>query len=654
MRRLDEMRLFSTVCGGRAPRVRFILLSCALGAFALLSPLFGVASATNTQTIAANADASVSEAHPASNDGSDTDLRVDGTSPMTNAYLRFDVSGVAGSIDNATLRLFVKNGTHGGFDVHGVADSSWNESEITWSNAPSMGPSVPYTGSVEKGQWVSIDVSDIVRGQSGPVSMAITTPASEPVVFASREDGEAAALVVETSASPPTDVAPPSITGQSVAGDTLTATPGDWAGTDPISVAYQWQQCDSGGANCSDIGGATSSSFVIPSGDVGTALRVVVTASNSAGSASASSATTPLITAPTGQDTTPPSVPSGLTVGSTTQTSVAVSWSASTDDVGVTGYDVLVDGSRVSSTASTGFTFSGLTCGTSYTLGVDAFDAAGNHSSASTVTGTTAACSGSTGYQHVVWVVMENSSYSQIIGNTGSAPYINELAQLYGSATQMFAESHPSLPNYIAMTSGSTQGITDDSGPSSHPLNVGNIFTQTGSNGRSLEEAMPSNCYTSDSGNYAVRHNPGVYYTNYTQCGTQDIPLGSTPDLSAAFTFITPDLCHDMHSNSCSGSSNVILQGDQWLQAFVPSLLASPQYRAGTTAIFITWDEDNSCSGCSNQIPTIVISPTTSGITSANTYNHYSMLRTTEEILGITTFLGNAATAHSMRADFHL
>jgi hypothetical protein len=218
----------------------------------------------------------------------------------------------------------------------------------------------------------------------------------------------------------------------------------------------------------------------------------------------------------------------------------------------------------------------------------------------------------------------------------------------------MFAESHPSLPNYIAMTSGSTQGITDDSGPSSHPLNVGNIFTQTGSNGRSLEEAMPSNCYKSDSGSYAVRHNPGVYYTNYTQCGTQNVPLGSTPDLSAGFTFITPDLCHDMHSNSCSGSSDVILQGDQWLQAFVPSLLATSQYRAGNTVIFITWDEDNSCSGCTNRIPTIVISPTTSGVVSANTYNHYSMLRTTEEILGITTFLGNAATAHSMRADFHL
>ena len=109
-----------------------------------------------------------------------------------------------------------------------------------------------------------------------------------------------------------------------------------------------------------------------------------------------------------------------------------------------------------------------------------------------------------------------------------------------------------------------------------------------------------------------------------------------------------------MHSNSCAGSSDVILQGDQWLQTFVPALLATPQYLAGNTVIFITWDEDNSCSGCNNHIPTIVISPSTSAIQSATTFSHYSLLRTTEELLGITSFLGNAATATSMRNDFHL
>lgn len=252
---------------------------------------------------------------------------------------------------------------------------------------------------------------------------------------------------------------------------------------------------------------------------------------------------------------------------------------------------------------------------------------------------------------HVVWVVMENHSYDQIIGNTSSAPYINSLAQQYGSATNMQAESHPSLPNYIAMTSGSTQGITDDSNPASHPLSVENIFHQlAGGRSRSLEESMPSNCYKSNASPYAVRHNPEAYYTNLgSDCARYDVPLGPAPDLSAAFTFITPNVCHDMHSNSCSGSADPILQGDQWLRGFVPKLLATPQYRAGNTVIFITWDEGRG----SNQIPTLVLSPTTSHVRSSTAFTHYSMLRTTEEILGL-PLIGGAVSAASMRTAFHL
>jgi phosphatidylinositol-3-phosphatase len=266
----------------------------------------------------------------------------------------------------------------------------------------------------------------------------------------------------------------------------------------------------------------------------------------------------------------------------------------------------------------------------------------------STTTTTTSSSSTTTttptgSYSHVVWVVMENHSYSEIIGNS-SAPYINQLAQQYGNATQMFAETHPSLPNYIAMTSGSPQGISDDNAPSSHPLNVPNIFTQLGANSRSLEQSMPSNCSKSDSGTYAVKHNPAAYYTNYSQCGTNDVPLGSTPDLSAAFTFITPNMCNDMHD--CSVST-----GDQFLQSFIPQLLKTPQYQAGNTVIFLTWDEDDSGSG--NHIPTIVISPTTNHVSSSTTFNHYSMLRATEEILGL-PLVGGASSATSMRSAFGL
>ncbi len=119
--------------------------------------------------------------------------------------------------------------------------------------------------------------------------------------------------------------------------------------------------------------------------------------------------------------------------------------------------------------------------------------------------------------QHVVWILMENKDYSSVVGS-GSAPYINRLAHGYGVATDYSAISHPSLPNYIALTSGSDQGISDDSDPSSHRLNVPSIFSQLpGGASRSLEQGMRSNCAKGDSGEYAVRHNPETYYTNLGQ-----------------------------------------------------------------------------------------------------------------------------------------
>ena len=249
-------------------------------------------------------------------------------------------------------------------------------------------------------------------------------------------------------------------------------------------------------------------------------------------------------------------------------------------------------------------------------------------------------------WKHVVWIVMENHSTYQIMGSA-SAPYINHLASQCAYASQFFAETHPSLPNYIAMTSGSPQGISDDSPPSSHPLNVPSIFSQLGPDWKSLQEGMPSNCLRGNSGRYAVKHNPAAYYMNIdAACKAQDIPLGAQPDVSAKFTFITPDLCSDMHD--CSVNT-----GDTWLSRWVPKILDSPEYKSGTTAVFLTFDEDDHSAG--NQITTLVIAPSTKpGASVATHYTHYSMLRTTEEMLGLPANLGGAATAASMRAGFNL
>jgi phosphatidylinositol-3-phosphatase len=238
---------------------------------------------------------------------------------------------------------------------------------------------------------------------------------------------------------------------------------------------------------------------------------------------------------------------------------------------------------------------------------------------------------------------MENQDYGSIIGSS-SAPYISTLASTYGLATNYSAITHPSLPNYIALTSGGDQGITDDSDPSSHPLNVASIFSQLPAGGsRSLEQDMTGTCDQSDSGGYAVRHDPEAYYTNLgSECSGYDVPFGSAPDLSAPFTFVTPNLTNDMHDGT-------IADGDNFLKSYVPALMATPQYQSGQTVIFIVWDENSGSSG--NQVPCIVISPYTHAVRDPTPYTHYSLLRTTEQLLGLPA-LGNAASANSMVGRF--
>jgi len=249
-------------------------------------------------------------------------------------------------------------------------------------------------------------------------------------------------------------------------------------------------------------------------------------------------------------------------------------------------------------------------------------------------------------WHHVVWIVMENKAYSEVIGSS-AAPYVNTLASACGLATDYLGVSHPSLPNYIAMTSGGTQGISDDNPPSSHPLGVPSIFSQLGlGSWRALEESMTGTCQATDGGEYAVRHDPAAYYTNIaTQCAVQDVPLLPVPDLSAPFTFITPNLCDDMHD--CS-----VATGDSWLSTEMSRIVATPQYLEGDTAVFITWDEDDGSAG--NHVPFLVVAPSVvPGTTSGTAYDHYAMLRTTEAMLGL-GFLGTAAVAPDFRFKFNL
>jgi hypothetical protein len=133
-------------------------------------------------------------------------------------------------------------------------------------------------------------------------------------------------------------------------------------------------------------------------------------------------------------------------------------------------------------------------------------------------------------YSHVIWVSMENHSYDTIIGSP-QAPYINSLATSCGLATNYHNISHPSLPNYVGITSGlglsGLKQFKSDCSPSKHcSTSAASIFGQ-GESWKAYEESMPSNCFASNSGEYAVRHNPPPYFTSLAGCTSSTCPTRS-------------------------------------------------------------------------------------------------------------------------------
>lgn len=458
--------------------------------------------------------------------------------------------------------------------------------------------------------------------------------------------------------------------------------------------------------------------------------------------------------APAPPDTLAPSQPAGFTATAATQSSISTSWSGSTDNIAVAGYYMSIGGARIAATAATIYTFTGLTCGASYTLGVAAYDAARNTSAPTQITAQTAACTSTvvaptlrsqiqdgtvtsataagftfsdaqtsvtfgcstdgssfapctspdnlTGlaagghsfavqatdangnvsppttvawtvnqpaaadpcgqavaapqtYQHVIVIVFENQNLSDIIGSPNT-PYTTQLADECGLATQDFAVARPSLPNYIALTSGSTQGITDDSPPKSHPLSVENIFDQVaaaGSAWRQYSSMMPANCDAANdpaapNSYYVVHHEPALYYTDLaTSCPTSSVPLGTTTigalnadlanDTLPALSWIGPS--DDGGDTALGGEVDPVL-GDAFLRDWVAEITSSTAYHSGTTAILITWDEGDfthaSGDPAYQNVPLIAVAPSiATGTATSVPMNHYAVLRAAESMLGL-------------------
>jgi hypothetical protein len=286
----------------------------------------------------------------------------------------------------------------------------------------------------------------------------------------------------------------------------------------------------------------------------------------------------------------------------------------------------------------------------------------------------------------VIWIVEENRSRPRV-ANDPQLPYFHAIEAACGVATNYHNTSHSSLPNYIALTSGTERGPAV-----SHDAHSTRGFIQTQENifhqldmrraggWGAYAEGMPANCSSKDkmSSDYAVRHNPVPFYRDLlgggsgSSCAKHDVPLGLPTagrgnDLYTAlyangggglpsFSLIIPNLCNDMHGmrGVCTTRTHPTKSEDAnaWLRAWLPTILASPNYVAGNTAIFIVWDEGEpwttagpSCwsivtqsnsNGCWTEA--IIISPSTPrGARSPATeaFNHYDLLVATERLLGL-------------------
>jgi acid phosphatase len=251
----------------------------------------------------------------------------------------------------------------------------------------------------------------------------------------------------------------------------------------------------------------------------------------------------------------------------------------------------------------------------------------------------------------VLVFVEENHSLTQM---KSGMPYTFSLAKQYGYATHYQAVTHPSLPNYLAITGGDTFGVTDDNPPSAHPLSGASVFGQalaTGHTAKTYAQTMTTKCQLTSSGNYAVKHNPWTYFTDErSACATYDVPGSAFPsDVSAGrlptVGLVVPNLCNDAHN--CS-----LATADNWFKQQMQAVFAGPDWKAGRLAVILTADESGS-GDTTNTVLTVVIHPSQHAHVVSTPLTHYSLTRLLDDVAHA-AYLRNAATAPSLSDAFGL
>jgi hypothetical protein len=249
---------------------------------------------------------------------------------------------------------------------------------------------------------------------------------------------------------------------------------------------------------------------------------------------------------------------------------------------------------------------------------------------------------------HIAVIVMENEEYRDIIGSR-QTPFINALARRYALARSMYAITHPSLPNYLALTGGATFGIDSDCTDCRVPSATSLADQLRGAHlsWKAYMENLPHPCYRGASaGEYAKKHDPFAYYDRVAQNPGQCSHIVALTQLAhdetaralPRFVWITPNLCHDMHD--CAPP-----QGDAFLAGLVPPLLAALGPRG---LLVLTWDEGTTDDGCcrlaaGGHIATILAGPAVrAGARLATPVDQYSILQTIEDLLRLRRLRGAA------------
>ncbi|QMU70912.1 alkaline phosphatase family protein [Streptacidiphilus sp. P02-A3a] len=232
-------------------------------------------------------------------------------------------------------------------------------------------------------------------------------------------------------------------------------------------------------------------------------------------------------------------------------------------------------------------------------------------------------------YSHVVVVMEENHSYSDIIGDTSDAPYINSLASQGALLTSSFGVTHPSEPNYMALFSGSTDGLTADTCPVSagSTANLGSELLGAGYTFKGYSEGLPkTGSTTCTSGNYARKHSPWINFSNVPT--SDSLPFSSFPTNYSSLptlSFVIPNLNDDMHNGT-------INEADTWLKSNISAY--ATWAKANNSLLIVTWDEDDYTEN--NQIPTIFVGASVNQGDYDETVNHYNLLATLEQMYGLT------------------